>query len=89
VRKCSEEQRNGAHVFVLHRAAMDAHWYWNWVAPFAISYALCPRLKFVGHKDVYPFPLMLSEYSPIAAAWRPYLTNRRPVYPIIHHWRWK
>lgn len=62
VRKCSEEARKGAEILCLTRASIDANWYWEYVFPYADSYVLMPRLKFVGEANVYPGALMLNHY---------------------------
>lgn len=60
--KCAKESRRGAEILLLSRASVDSSWYWNYVFPYATSYCLLPRIKFVGHYHTFPAPLMLSHY---------------------------
>lgn len=84
VRKCAEEAALGACILLLHRLAADSNWFWDYVWPNATVYALTPRLKFVGQKDVYPFPLALSAFNVVPQLCRPANTHAQQLF----RWHW-
>lgn len=55
-KKCALSRRA---IALLVPASIDANWYWEWCHPFADTFILHPRLKFIGHKDPFPKGLML------------------------------
>jgi hypothetical protein len=59
LKKAVEEATPRSRVFVLTPASLDANWWWDFVRPHAITYALSPRLKFVGHAQAAPKGLAL------------------------------
>jgi hypothetical protein len=61
--KAAAEATPLARVFVLTPLSVDANWWWKFIRPFSISYALHPRLKFVGHKHLFPKGLALSIFG--------------------------
>jgi hypothetical protein len=61
--KCRDESAKGARILTLTLAAIDTAWYRKIVAPHAASYILTSRVKFVGQKDLFTKPLMLSEWG--------------------------
>lgn len=88
-KKCADEAANGAKILLLHRLAADSNWFWQHIWPNALVYALTPRLKFDGQKDVYPFPLALSTFNiPL-----PDQTHRNRSSAFgwrqLYRWHWK
>lgn len=65
VEKCVAEARKGTRFVMLSRASIDAKWFWQ-MFPHCTVYALSPRIKFVGARDVYPSPLILSAFNCMA-----------------------
>ena len=76
VEKCATESQLGAEILLLAQASIDSNWFEDYVWPYATVYAIKPRLRFVGHKDCYPKPLMLCHYCAVP--------NRE-----LQIWRWK
>jgi hypothetical protein len=72
--KCAAECALGARILLLVPASVDSNWYANHVHGRAAVYALNPRVKFVGHKHVFPKPLALCLYGDA---------------PGFDVWRWK
>ncbi len=60
--QCVEEAKKGARFVVLSQASVDSNWFWK-MFPFCAVYALTPRIRFVGSKDVFPKPLILSAFN--------------------------
>lgn len=60
--KCRDESQMGAKIITLTLASIGANWYKDYVEGNANVWILRDRLKFVGHKDVYPKDLMLCEW---------------------------
>jgi len=60
--KCHAESLKGAPILFLTPASVDSNWFADHVAPYAHSLWLGSRIQFVGAKDGYPKPLMLSVY---------------------------
>lgn len=75
--KCAEEWLLGAEILLLVPASVGANWWWDWVEPFTNRYSI-GRLKFVGHKDVYPKDLMLCHYD-----------RKVPRVPEMQRWPWR
>jgi len=86
IAKCVEEAKKGARFVVLSRASIDSNWFWA-MAPYCTSYALTPRIKFVGSKQGYPAALMLSAFNLVAAP-GPCITNGR-FNGALYRWHWK
>lgn len=63
VRKCAAEKQRGAKIAVLLPMALETKWYTNYVYRQAYTLILKPRLKFVGHKNVFPKGLILAYYD--------------------------
>lgn len=59
LRKAVAEATPTSRVLVLTKASVDANWWWEFCRPHAISYALTPRIKFIGHKQGFPGGLAL------------------------------
>jgi len=59
VKKAAEEASPIARVLMLTPASVDANWWWDFVRPHAVTYAVAPRLTFVGHDKPYPKGLSL------------------------------
>ena len=76
ISKCVEEAMKGARLVVVTRASIDSKWFWR-MYPHCEVYALVPRIRFVGSKDVYPSPLIASAFN--FGVW----TGR------IDRWHWK
>ena len=60
--KSIEQQLQGARFVDLLQGSMDANWFWKMLR-HAHVYALEPRVTFVGEKDVFPKPLVLSAFN--------------------------
>jgi phage N-6-adenine-methyltransferase len=75
-KKCSAESRNGARILLLVPASVGSEWFAHYVWPRAMTYALRPRLTFVGHTAPYPKDLILCHYAP-------------DVTPGFELWRWR
>lgn len=78
VAKCAEESQRGARILLLCRASVDSNWWWQYIQPHAVVYALTPRIKFVGAAQGYPSSLCLCTYNVLGVAGGP-----------IQRWRWK
>jgi phage N-6-adenine-methyltransferase len=63
IAKAVEEAANGARFVILLRASIDANWFWQMEESSRAVYALKPRIKFVGSKESYPSPLILSVFN--------------------------
>lgn len=64
VAKAYMERLKGAKILVLVPASVDSNWFEDWVENKATEVRfLNPRLKFVGHTNAYPKPLMLIVYD--------------------------
>lgn len=74
-KKCAEESDPLARVLMLTPARVETNWWWQWMRPHAISYALSPRLTFVGHAKPYPMGLALHLFGMGATG--------------FGRWRWK
>lgn len=74
--KCCKEAQSRANIYLLVPASIDSNWWDSFVHNRALVYPLVPRLKFEGHKDVYPKPLTLVRYA-----------DGQFGYP--GRWRWK
>lgn len=61
--KCRDESKLGAKIITLTLASLGANWYKDFVEGNANVWILRERLKFIGHKDVYPKDLMIAEWS--------------------------
>lgn len=62
--KCKlESQMFGAKIITLTLASVGAAWYKDYVEGNANVWVLRGRLKFDGHKDLYPKDLMLCEWA--------------------------
>lgn len=61
--KCRDESHLGAKIITLTLASLGANWYKDFVEGNANVWVLRERLKFIGHKDVYPKDLMLCEWT--------------------------
>lgn len=61
--KCCAEAANGARFVLLSRGQVDANWFWSMEEAAAGIYALTPRITFVGSKDAYPSPLVLTAFN--------------------------
>jgi phage N-6-adenine-methyltransferase len=62
VNKCVEEAKKGARFVVISQASIDANWFWQ-MFPHCATFALTPRIKFVGNKTGFPKPLLLSAFN--------------------------
>lgn len=62
MKKCRDESQLGAKIITLTLASVGSNWYKEYVEGYANVWILRERLKFVGHKDVYPKDLMLCEW---------------------------
>ena len=78
VAKCAEEYQKGAKILLLCRGSIDSNWWWSYIQPNAVVYALTPRVTFVGQKQGYPSPLVLATFNVLGT----------PGGPILR-WRWK
>jgi phage N-6-adenine-methyltransferase len=74
-KKCVEEANVRTRILLLTPASVDANWYWDFLRPHAIVYALSPRITFVGTEDPYPRGLLLSVFGFSVTA--------------FGRWRWK
>lgn len=63
-KKCSEEMQLGAKIALLVPASVDSNWFRDYVERFAERRYLNPRLKFVGHTQAYPKPMMVCLFAP-------------------------
>ncbi len=78
VAKCAEEYQLGARILLLCRGSIDSNWWWQYIQPNAVVYALSPRVRFVGQAQGYPSPLVLCTFSVLGTPGGP-----------IQRWRWK
>lgn len=62
-KKCAEEATPRTRIILLTQASVGTNWYWQWIRPFAVTYALRPRLTFRGEKDQFPKDLMISYFG--------------------------
>jgi hypothetical protein len=63
VYKCAEQKALGNKIAVLLPMALETKWYTNFVYRQAYTLILKPRLKFVGHENVFPKGLILAYYD--------------------------
>lgn len=63
VEKCAQQKYLGAKIAVLLPMALETKWYTNYVYRQAYTLILKPRLKFVGHVNVFPKGLILAYYD--------------------------
>jgi hypothetical protein len=77
VKKCHEENLLGAEIGLLVPASVGSNWFRDYVFKKAHVYFLSPRIKFVGHKHLYPKDLMFCWYSP------------KLINPNMTIWNWK
>jgi hypothetical protein len=75
VRKAAEEATPTSRVLVLTKASVDSNWWWKWCQPHALTWALTPRITFVGHEIGFPGGLALHLFGLGATGWG--------------RWRWK
>lgn len=75
-KRCQETREAGGHITLLVPASVGSRWFIDYVEPSAFVLALCPRLRFVGHRTAYPKDLILAVYAP---DWE----------PGFHSWEWK
>jgi hypothetical protein len=61
-RKAALESTSGARIAFLVPLS-SSNWARDWVFPYAQVFALNPRLRFDGHKTVFPKDLMLALYD--------------------------
>lgn len=62
--KCSvESSMGGAKILMLVPASIDSKWFAEYVYPFALIVPVRGRIKFVGHTNSFPKPLMLCVYG--------------------------
>ena len=78
VAKCAEEYQRGARILLLCRGSIDSNWWWQYIQPNAVVYALTPRIKFVGQAQGYPSPLVLCTFNVLGVPGGP-----------IQRWRWR
>lgn len=78
VAKCAEEYQRGARILLLCRGSIDSNWWWSYIQPNAVVYALTPRIKFVGQAQGYPSPLVLCTFNVLGVPGGP-----------IQRWRWR
>lgn len=64
VEKAWVQSQEGAKLAVLIPASVGANWWRDWVRGKAYVTYLNNRIKFVGHKDLYPKDLALLLYAP-------------------------
>jgi phage N-6-adenine-methyltransferase len=64
VEKAWRESLEGAHVAMLVPASVGSNWWRDWVRNKAYITYLNNRIKFVGHKHMYPKDLALLLYAP-------------------------
>ena len=62
--KCWKECQQGATIFLLTPASVDAAWWTNFIHRKAVVYFLSPRIQFDGHDDPFPKPMALSRFDP-------------------------
>lgn len=74
-KKCVADADPRALVLLLTPGSIDANWWWEFCRPHAITYALSPRLTFVGHNQPYPKGLALHVFGTGATG--------------FGRWRWK
>ena len=79
--KCVEEAIKGARFVMLTQASVDSNWFWE-MFPYCTSYALRPRLTFIGSKDAFPKPLILSAFNCVRLGAEPGPCGR------LHRWNW-
>lgn len=74
---------DGALLFLLTPAAVDSNWYRDYVHDLARVFFLSPRIRFVGEKDPFPKPLMLSVFGLDAGfefwKWKPLPTRAQRI----------
>lgn len=74
--KCyGETMFSSLHVLMLVPASVGANWYRDWVQPYADVYSV-GRMKFVGHKHLYPKDLILCHYWKLGGG-------------KFKHWEWR
>lgn len=73
--KCAEARTRCDWTLLLVPASVDSEWFAEHVHGKGLVMPLRPRLKFVGHADPYPKPLMLVAYGFGAVGFEP--------------WRWR
>jgi phage N-6-adenine-methyltransferase len=86
IHKCVTEAKKGARFVLLTRASMDTNWFWR-MYPYCTVYALTPRIKFVGSKQGYPTPLMLSAFNCIPEPGS--AIEKARGHEGIYRWHWK
>jgi hypothetical protein len=62
IEKSIEQKLEGARFVDLLQGSMDANWFWKMLRHCQV-YALEPRVTFLGEKDVFPKPLVLSAFN--------------------------
>ncbi len=72
--KCASNRNPDHLIFMLTPASISSNWFRDHVHGHARVFALNPRMKFEGHKDVFPKDLILSVYG---------------FDPGFEVWRWK
>ncbi len=75
---CSEPHPSSVLLFLVP-ASVDALWWAESVRGYARVLALAPRIKFVGHAQGFPKPMVLCVYDP--------RFKRQP--DSVDYWRWK
>lgn len=76
--KCEAEYQRGARLLYLCRGSIDSNWWWQYIQPNAVVYALTPRIKFVGQLQGYPSSLCLCTFNVLGVPGGP-----------IQRWRWR
>lgn len=54
VKKCAEEQQDGAEFLALAPASVSTNWFWDYVQPYATVYSISPRIPFEGQHNQFP-----------------------------------
>jgi hypothetical protein len=85
VEKSIAEALKGTRFVMLSRASVDSNWFWK-MFPYCTVYALKSRIKFVGSRDTFPEPLILSAFNCMAI---PGPTIESVGCGRLHRWNWK
>jgi hypothetical protein len=79
--KCVEEAIKGTRFVMLTQASVDSNWFWK-IFPYCTVYALHPRVTFIGSKQGFPKPLILSAFNCVRLGAESGPCGR------LHKWNW-
>jgi len=62
--KCAYEGSKGLTIYFLVLASICSNWYLRYVYPYATTYAVYPRIVFIGEQDPFTKDVILCRYGP-------------------------